>query len=691
MSWTPTSTTTADWGRYQVRVGGRDVTYFRRVETEVTDYEDQEPFGSGPAGLVFPGITELEKLGVGALSWLRGMPNPSDVDLYRIAPDGTREAAPRWSGFVSKFTRNAAVNNGDLTVQLSGAVQGSMALTLHQPRQNYALRDIGHLMVRGMRAPGVRIGPFEEIVTGLETRKRGSRSQYLIDWFAELLSVAQTDDGNQWTLRRDPTRRRSVSLVLKDRTTVHATFQAGARGVELGLAQDVTEQPNRLFGEGVGPDGDRWMNGFSPNLKPETVPPFPGNLSLGDSGDDVRVWQAEVHSDNYQVGDEWAYKNGIFGQAEEDTAKEIQRGAGLPVTGVVNAATWAATWANGTNSANLGGAYFAPIAADPRTIRWLYTSNGSISAPNPDFDSTVLPVETLISYGEGVPKRRAKRWAQRQLDKDAASPGWYGTITVSIDPPEMSRRDLAAGMNVLLLDFDGEPAGVLFHVASARHDTSSTDLPVTLTMDTNARDLLSIAEMMDRDRESRQDPARSYLNQRRRSAHVRDTVTGWDKERGLGSFPDTALPGGQWSIIRVPVNHFGAIISTELTADPPCKFYAAAFGAHVSAHTLETLNPSPAVARADQYDPWNVPAIQDQLGHSNRTGLRLCMTWGSPGQAAGCWPGEEQKGHPATGKLVDDASWTYILDPDHAPWLYLAVHPSSDCTISGDLKAQVDE
>lgn len=689
MTWTPTATTITPWGRLRVVVGGKDVTTFRGVETRVADFEDQEPFGSGPAQLVFPGITELEQLGAGALAWLRGLPRPSDVDLYRVAPSGVRASAPLWSGYVSRFVRSADVNDGQLTVECSGAVQGSLSLIMHLPRQNYLDRDIGRLMVRPMRHPGCRVGPFERVETGVTTRKRGSRSQTALDYLQELLSIAQTDDGGQWTLRRDPTRRRSVRLVLKDRTTVHATVRAGGRGVVLSLAEDVTQAPNRIFGEGVGADGNRWRGLVFPNLKPETVPPFPGNLSLGDEGDDVRVWQKEVHSDGYDVGDDFAFANGVFGDLEEDAAREIQRKAGLTVTGVVNAATWAATWANGINSANLAGSRFDPIAADERTVRWLTTSNGSFSEPNPAFDAQVLPVEALVSYGEGISKRKAARWAQRQLDANADGPGWYGTITLTADPVEMSRRDLAAGMNIRLRSFNGAPSGLVFHIASVRHVADDPALPVTLTVDTNARDLLTIVEMRERDRESRQDPARNYLNQRRRSATVRDTVMGWDKESGMGVIPDRAMQGGQWNIVRVPAAQFGAIVSTELEVTPACRFYAAVFGAQVTPSRLAGLVPTPGVMAGEDRAPFDVPSIQDDLGRSNRTGMRLAILWGTPGQAAGYWPGEQEKGHDPTGVLRDDASWDYIsADP---PWLWLAVWPDDDCTLSGMLKARVDE
>lgn len=684
--WAPSGVVSEDWGKLRVVVGGKNVTYFRGTETVVPGWSDQEPYGSGPAQVVFPQITELDSLGTGALKWLRA---GADVDFYRVSPAGVRDAAPLWSGYIKRFHMANSVNDGALTAECSGAVQGSLGLILHQPRHNYDTKDIGRLMVHDMRHPGTRIGAFEEIETGIETRKRGSRSQYALDWIDELLSIAVTDDGDQWTLKRLPGQRRVVKLLLKDRTTQHLTIHAGGRGVELDLAQDVTEQPNRIFGEGVGHDGNRWRGAVFPNLKPETVPPYPGTpLDIGSTGDSVRVWQAEMNTDGYEVGTEFAYKSGEFTDVEADSARELQRRAGLPVTGVVNEATWDATWANGVDSANLGGARFDPIAWDVKTQRWLYTGNGSLKEANPAFDRRVLPVETLVSYGEGISKRRASRAARAQLARYGDDPGWFGTITLRVDPVEMSRLNIRAGMNIRVKFFGGT-AGILMHIADVSPSLGDQSLPVTLTVDSKARDLTTIAELMAADRESRQDPARNYLNQRRRSAHVRDTVIGWDKESGMGTVPDRDLPAGQWTVIKIPAAQYGTILSTDLTVTPACKFYAAVFGARVTPSRLDSVNPNPGTARGDDYLPWDVPAIQDTLGRSNRTGMRLAMTWGNPGQAAGYWPGEEEKGHPPTGRLYDDASWSYISDDP--PWIWLAVHPSADCTISGFLKNQVDE
>lgn len=684
--WQPSAIVSEAWGRLALIVGGRDVTTFRGVETVISGWSDQEPYGSGPAQLVFPQITELDLLGTGDLSWLHAT---ADVDIYRMAPDGTRGPAPLWSGYVKRFSVANDANDGALTAECSGAVQGSLSLIMHQPPQTYALRDIGTLMIRPMRRYGLRIGPFEQIASGIETRKRGSRSQTALDWIDELLALAMTADGTQWTLRRDPTKRRVVDLVEKDRTTVHLTVYAGGRGVALNVAQDFTEEPNRLYGEGTGPDGDRWRGLVMPNLKPETVPPYPGTpLDIGSTGDDVRVWQAEASSDGYEIGDEFAIKTGVFTEVEADAAREIQEKAGLPETGVVNLATWNATWANGVNSANLGGSRFDPLAADPRTVRWLTTGNGSLSERNPAYDWTVLPVEQLISYGEGIRKRRARKQAKRQLTRNLEGPGWFGTCTLTADPVEMHRLEIRAGMNVLVKFFAGSEDGLLFHIADVS-PSITPELPVTLTIDTKARDLMSIAAMMERDRESRQDPARSFLNQRRRSTTVRDTVVGWDRESGMGVIPDRDLDAGQWNVLRVPAAQFGSIISTELELDPPCKFYAAVFGAPVSRSDLAALNPTPGTERGDSYLPWDAPGIQDRLGPSNRTGLRLSVTWGSPGQAAGYWPGEEEKGHDPTGVLFDDAAWDYISAKP--PWLWLAIWPQAACAVSGRLKARVDE
>ena len=683
MPWSPTSSIAEEWGRLQVIFGGKDVTDFRGVEAQVEGWSDQEPYGSGPAQLTFPQITELDSVGSGDLSWcVLG----ADVSINKVNPDGSA-GGTLWSGFSQRFGIASNISSGALTVELAGCFQGQAALYAHQPYQSWFYIDIGRQLIRTARRLGFRVRHIPMTEIGIMTRIRGDRSQTMLDYLDQLLALMGTPDGGQYTLLRDAVDPRLLRLVLKDRTTEHFTVYAGGQGVALDLSQDITQAPNRYYGEGVGQDGCRWGNKILPNLKPETVPPWGGvNLDIGSTGTAVEIWQLEVASDGYDVGTVDVVSSGVFAAKEAAAAEELQRRAGLPVTGIVDHATWNATWANGANSANLGGARFDPIAADPRTVRFFTTSNGSYSTPNPAYTRAVIPVETFIAYGEGTSKADGTRSARAELARYSNGPGTAGTITLTADPPEMHRLDIRAGMNVRVKFLHGT-TGVLMHVADVQVNPQANPVQVRLTVDEKARDLLSIAQILDRDRESRQDPAKNYINLRRRSAITRDQVITWDCEAGSGQIPRRSCPGGQWSVFRIAAGEAaGTLQQIDVQTVPAAAFAFEVFAGPVSAAHLHSMVPAPLTARSDGYQPFDVPGIQDELDR-----LGYVDGFGGPNQAGGYWPGEQTSsidgtdhGHPITGRLRVDSSTTFLLkDP---PYLWVAVFPLTDTAIQGTLK-----
>ena len=77
--------------------------------------------------------------------------------------------------------------------------------------------------------------------------------------------------------------------------------------------------------------------GTTPN-----IPPFPGNLSVGSSGQNVRLVQEAINKiAPYHPGRLWQLTvDGSFGNMTRDAIFAIQSIFGLPITGVVNQATW---------------------------------------------------------------------------------------------------------------------------------------------------------------------------------------------------------------------------------------------------------------------------------------------------------------------------------------------------------------
>jgi peptidoglycan hydrolase-like protein with peptidoglycan-binding domain len=96
----------------------------------------------------------------------------------------------------------------------------------------------------------------------------------------------------------------------------------------------------------VGPQTQGVMNAIvagqhgTPSANPN-VPPFPGrNLSIGDSGDDVRQWQAQMAARGWTIG-----VDGDFGPQTDSVCRQFQAEKGLQVDGVVGPNTWSAAWA----------------------------------------------------------------------------------------------------------------------------------------------------------------------------------------------------------------------------------------------------------------------------------------------------------------------------------------------------------
>lgn len=685
--WRPSSTVDEPWGYVRILVAGADVTKVRGVRTDLQSLLLQEHFGEGPMVLQVPGAS-LWDFGRPGFEW---MAEEKTVEVLHVDPDGAY-VRHLWCGLVTSVDYS-----GGWTLACDGAFAGPAAMVPHRPFMADRSRDIGGSISRAIGTALYRNGRNRAIggkTIGILTRDRGSRNEKLIEYVTRLLGMAQTAAGDQWTLGRTGVPF-GYELRLKDRTTVQVTLTAGARGVTPRLRRDLSQVDRVIFGEGVNVDGGRWRGAVLPNVGKETVPTYPGApLTIGTTGDAVRIWQLEVLSDGHgPVGSATSASSGVFAALEAEAAKRIQRLAGLPVTGVVDEATWDATWSNGRADLNLGSAAFMPIAADPRTPYWLYSSNGSVLAANPDFDGRVLPVGRMLSYGQGVSKADGTRDAQRIITQNA-TPAWYGEITIDgTDPEEMSRLAIEEGMNARLKWFGGVEEGIgPLHIAGVRWTRSGPSWSVTLTVDEQARDLLTLAEIMKRDRDSQQDPVRQAISQLRKSAQVRDTPGAWDSEAGFGMLPPRDCSGGAWNVFTIAGGQYGNLSRILLQTTPAVRFCVALFGARPSVSFLNGAVPAPLADPGDtDYLVWDKPSIQAGLRY------RLFIeAFGGFNNGAGYSPGYETHpasgkptGHPVTGKLDVDSGTNYALAAE--PALYVAVWPEDACSIVGEIRLLPNE
>jgi hypothetical protein len=233
----------------------------------------------------------------------------------------------------------------------------------------------------------------------------------------------------------------------------------------------------------------------------------------------------------------------------------------------------------------------------------------------------------------------------------------------------------------------------LFHIAKVEVDFNSRPYAVKLTVDTKARDLLTIAAIMQRNRNT-EDPAnRSTQIQRRQSKIINDTQVIWDCENGAGRVPKTALFGGLWTILKIPAGSFGQIAQINMhTFGPATPFAFAVFdkgpGAHdhpagttpgPTAKDMAALIGDPSVQQSGA-NPWDVAGpVLDDMGYLYAAGGPdgMCGYW--PYQQSSTASGGDQPG--VSGQYWDKSGFTY--DSTMPPWLWIAVWAKDSCYIKG--------
>ena len=673
--------TTTDFGGFQIIVGGRDMTTVRGHRTLIESYSSAEPFGDATCVLRFPGISPFEDVGEGAAADIVGVGGNPNVTIWRVRSDGTvdRTSQPLFQGFgASEDDSIDESGTSGLVMQCAGAIWQA-SFSQHQPHFGLDSRDIGQVIAAELNGvKGRRFATCVPFTINIPTRKRGSWGPRT-DYVQELLSEAVTPAGDQWTVLLD--RGRKPKIGLKDTTTAHWTMSVGTKGLTIALQRDRTQAENVIFGTGVAPNQSRWANTRYPNLRYDDPPAFPyANLALTlsngtvdadtDSGTGVTDWQTAAFELGYDV-----VVDGTFGGTDESACEEIQRRAGLPITGEVDADTWTFTFNVGADVGDLTGAYFAPIAQVSAREPFLYDAAGSVIGANPDYDPRVMRVERHVDYGEGVTRAEAAQSARLQLSR-ANGVDFSGTLTLSIDPEAGSRWHIRAGQNINLKWYRGRPT-TLLHIA--RVECSPESGTVTLTVDTQARDLPTLAAVRQRNKDAT-DPARALRGKRTSSRTQPDLRPIWDAESGAGRIPSFPKSASSWSVVRVPAGQAGTIATlTMSTTGSPSRFATAIFGRPITAADMDRLVGEPLEPDGDGGSKWdsNVTALEAE---------GLLAAFGGPDQAAGYYPGTDpdsgsEGSHTLTGRLVDNGG--FLFDSLYPPWLWVAVWTELSCYVTG--------
>lgn len=577
------------YARHRIVIGGKDVTWFRDVETPMPTYGLVSPLLYGSGSVTFPQIhAAYERPGVGALAWLKKF---ASVKIQRVDA-ANNVVATDWRGFVADFQHSGR----ELACTLGGEATGRAAM-MDRPVPIFArVSDIGNQAILTVQHH-LRLPTGGTPNTGIAIAEAGGGSE--LDFLTETMAKSTQRDGIQWTIM--PNSNGVYRMFQKDVTTIDATAYIDGFHVVEALRRDFTEEPNRVWASAIAPDGRRIRFAIYPGLTSGARPAFPGTLNAGDSGAGVtaliwRLWTVGYIDGNYPPS-AWTTDSG---DPVTRAVADLQDDAGLVDNAVVNNDTWNAAFDVDVTGYSLRRSAIKPAAQWPYTQAFLRTASGQVRKPNPKYDRSKPFVDITVDMGAGWEQRQVQKWAKRELANGTQS-NWVGTITLTtgalVDGTHnpagaltssnvRDARSMKPGMNLWLPNWDG---GVLVHVSGANVQDGS----VELTVDTRARDTMKVWEVIARNRESRKNPARQWIAQNRRSGQRDDTGAFYDGSV-FGKLPRTFCPANTWTILKTPGGRSGTLNKITLTTDTAqALFVFGIFGKQVSATRMDNVIGNP--------------------------------------------------------------------------------------------------
>ena len=670
--------------RDRIIVGGKDVTYFRGVETPTPSFMLVKPLLYGSGKLEFPQIhAPFETPGVGELSWLRAQRR---VKVQRVDVDTGEVVKEDYCGHIAGFNARGR----SLVCNLGGEVAGKAAMRIIPVPVFKRTRKWGRLVYDAMRVlVGDRFTPRLGPNVGIELNTFGGMSH--LDYLLALTARSTKLDGTHRTITKDDDGTWSAPVV--DRETVNATVYFDDARMVPDLQRDISEEPNRIYATGVAKDGRKITFRIYPGLKQGSPPeyPFNDNSAFGegtldvdtDTGDGITTMNHRLILMGYLDREDNADK-GVYDDAVTRAVKRLQDEAGITETGIMNPATWRALYDLDKTSYSLNGARQMPAAQRSKTRMFNYTASGAVAGKNPNYDPHELKRDIELAMGPGMERQQIKDFAVMVRDQHAVEKSWVGTVTAHLGviagehvpgtpivaADVIPARDVRPGWNLWAPYWDG---GTLFHVVGVNVPEGGG--APTFALDTKARDTMQAWEVIARNRESRISPERAWLNQYRSSQVAKDGITTWDS---IGGTVDDRvfLPGDRWTVIQTVGGQAGTIqsIRTELD-NAQCEYVIAVFGRSISEARLNHAVPDPLSADGTQW--WQNEAVLNRLDRRV-----LLYASGTDEQPLGYWPGQktndvgEATGDPITGKHRDDASVPYRTFAE--PVLHVAIYAAQD-------------
>jgi hypothetical protein len=440
----------------------------------------------------------------------------------------------------------------------------------------------------------------------------------------------------------------------RDETTVHYTVFLGGYGIKPDLSSNLIDRPTTQYGCGRFNNGGLWFCAKAPGLIDAPAPDFPGEISSATADDDDRIndWQSIlIGAGGYLDRDDAV--GGGFNSATIEATKDLQEDADLPATGVVNEATWNAAFNSDVTGYSLQQSHAAPLARIREVQQFLYTPDGARYAENPEYNPDRPPVEEFIDYGV-FPKARARKLARARITRLQAAKAWAGTIRlndkVSIfagdyehgdpDPEIVHWMTPMAGKNVMFRGWDGD---VLLHIATDSKDENGT----TLTVDSMARPALEVRQIVERRREGRQNPGKTFLRQHR--GVDLGGIGEWLAEIGGEVSRRVELPEDEWVVFPVIAGDEGQIERVRLQLTETVEFALAIFCKPVTASWVQGI-----VGNPFDSDGWDKAAVRNALDR------RVMLEgWGNAEQPCGYGRKAKTDGGTLSGLFVDQGGLPY--------------------------------
>ena len=717
MAWAYTQTTT-EGGYFVVlfRAPGQswtDVTYFRNVPVQIQSYSSGDPFSDAVAVLSFPQITGFDSFGVGELSWFN---QESDVNIYYIEPDiDSGDSEP--NAVINSITQQKTIDyispsGSSIKPVFQGFVAAcSISQSSSQTSAQVELQGALYQIDRIVSKPSFPTRPYlyEELISKA---------------MSPTITPSLRTKGLGWPMFPDgwdiviPSGNPTVFTPIgKPGSKITGYWDRTTGNFSKSLTGFVQERLQVMFTKedcGVRP-GDKWTvlmgNGRKPYLKIRTKETYtyndisvPAGVDLGQGGPQIEATFGQIGVDCNLSSDFSQIVNVIYGE-------------GIGSDGV----KWAGTQINDAGDVTT----YKPLGFK-RSVMLDQELGLGPNDKNSFYEKYKMRNEAYIKYGKGLGFDQAEEAAQLQLSQ-FSEPAWSGNITLSVDPWSLwdesyiSRWKLKAGNSIRLKYFAGTGAeGMILHIAEV--NASPMSGTVSLTVDSQFRDLLTLDQVMQRTRDPLTPAKLLALGQA--SVFIEDIYAPWNANNGSGVIPvkatnfykdkgfNEAFPFAtqakkypprnypqyyvrvnanasksrdRWSFFPIVLSEKGSARLTQFAAfDRDGNRVNVAF--HVSIYnvidketkTLQSygLNPNNMPHQGQNYSPFRTGAFTKtddngvpwSIGPTNPAiyydaDKSMVIGWGNKRQKAGYWPGRSSDaGTSPTGILIDEASWSWNFD-----------------------------